>query len=151
MQWEINDLKRKLRHAQRRQSHLNLDLPFNDESDDDYRQRSRTSPSEIFSHEEEHYQRRKHRGPSPRGLGHDAMSKALDQLSKSPFTRRINGLHSLSDSSSQPSPFITAIQTPWSRWASSTKGWMSTLKTRRWCVRFSYPAWDQWRWGGSMA
>nr|XP_023883735.1 uncharacterized protein LOC111996031 [Quercus suber] len=66
-------------------------MPSNDESDDDYRQRSRTPPSETFSHEEEHYQRRKHKSPSPRGLGNDAMSKALDQLSKSPFTRQIKG------------------------------------------------------------
>ena len=68
MQREINDLKRKLCHAQQRRSHPNPDLPSNDESDDDYRQRSRTPPSEIFSHEEEHYQRRKRRSPSPRGL-----------------------------------------------------------------------------------
>ena len=55
MQREINNLKRKLCHAQRRRSHPNPDLPSNDESDDDYRQRSRTPQSEIFSHEEEHY------------------------------------------------------------------------------------------------
>ena len=91
MQREINDLKRKLCHAQRRQSHLNPDLPFDDESDDDYRQRSRTPPSETFSYEEKHYQRRKRRSPSLRGLGHDATTRALDQLSKSPFTRRIKG------------------------------------------------------------
>ena len=48
----------------------------------------RTLPSET-SHEEEHYQRRKHRSLSPKGLGHNVMSRALDQLSKSPFTRRI--------------------------------------------------------------
>ena len=85
-------MKRKLCHAQRRQSHPNPDLPSDDESDDDYRQRSRTPLSKNFSHEEEHYQRRKRRTPSPRGLGHDAMSRALDQLSKSPFTRRIEGV-----------------------------------------------------------
>ena len=78
MQREINDLKRKLRHAQRRRSHPNPNLPSDDESDDDYRQGSRTAPSETFSHEEEHYQRRKHKSPSLRGLGHDAMSRALD-------------------------------------------------------------------------
>ena len=92
MQREINDLKRKLQHAQRRRSHPNPNLPSDDESDDDYRQGSRTPPSETFSHEEEHYQRRKHKSPSLRGLGHDAMSRALDQLSKSPFTRRIEGV-----------------------------------------------------------
>ena len=91
MQREINDLKRKLHHAQRRRSHPNPDLPSDDESDDDYRQRSITPPSETFSHEKEHYQRRRCRSPSPWGLGHDAMSRALDQLSKSPFTCRIEG------------------------------------------------------------
>ena len=91
MQQEINDLKRKLRHARRRRSHPNPDLPSDDESDDDYRQRSRTPPSETFAHKEEHYQRRKHRSPPPKGLGHDAMSRALDQLFKSPFTHRIEG------------------------------------------------------------
>ena len=64
-------------------------MPSDDESDDDYRQRSRTPQSKTFSHKEEHYQRRKCKNPSPKGLGHDAMSKALDQLSKSPFTPRI--------------------------------------------------------------
>nr|XP_023920092.1 uncharacterized protein LOC112031628 [Quercus suber] len=66
-------------------------MPFDDESDGDYRQRSRTPPSETFSHEDEHYRKRKRKSPSPRGLGYDAMSRALDQLSKSPFTRHIEG------------------------------------------------------------
>ena len=78
MQREINNLKRKLRHAQRRQSHSSPDMPSDDESDNDYRQRSRTPPSETFSHEEGHYRRRKRKSPSPRGLGNNAMSKALD-------------------------------------------------------------------------
>ena len=67
------------------------DTPIDDKNDDDYKQRSRTPPSETFSHEEEHHQKRKHRSPSPRGMGHDAMSRALDQLSKSPFTCCIKG------------------------------------------------------------
>ena len=78
LQREINDLKRKLRHAQRRQSYPSPNMPHDDENDDDYRQRSRTPSSETFSYEEERYQRRKCRSPSPRGLGHDAMSRALD-------------------------------------------------------------------------
>ena len=84
-------MKRKLCHAQRRQSYLNPNLPSDDESDDDYRQRSRIPPSETFSHEEGHYRRPKRKSPSPRGLGNNAMSRALDQLSKSPFTRHIEG------------------------------------------------------------
>nr|XP_023891551.1 uncharacterized protein LOC112003576 [Quercus suber] len=89
MQREIDDLKRKLRHAQQGWSEPSLDLPSDDESDDEYRQRSRTPPSETFSHEKERYQRRKRDSPTPRGLESDAMSKTLDRLSKSPFTRRI--------------------------------------------------------------
>ena len=95
MQREINNLKRKLRHAQRRQSHPSPDMPHDDEDDDDYSQRSRTPLSETFFHKDESYQRRKHRSPSPRGLGHDAMSRALDQLSKSPFTHHIEGATTL--------------------------------------------------------
>ena len=89
MQQEIDDLKRKLHHAQRRRSHSRPDIPFDNENDDDYRRRSRTPPSETFSHEEEHYRRRKRKSPSPRGLGNNAMSRVLDQLSKSPFTCHI--------------------------------------------------------------
>ncbi|XP_065628101.1 uncharacterized protein LOC136066944 [Quercus suber] len=89
MQREIDDLKRKLRHAQRRRSEPSLDLPSDDENDDDYRQRSTTPLSETFSHEDERYQRRRRGSPTPRGLGSDVMSRALDQLSRSPFTRRI--------------------------------------------------------------
>nr|POE73400.1 hypothetical protein CFP56_08705 [Quercus suber] len=91
MQQEIDDLMWRLRHVQRRRSQPSPDLPFDDENDDDYRQRSRTLLSETFSHEEEHYWKRKRKSPSPRGLGYDAMSRALDQLSKSPFTRHIEG------------------------------------------------------------
>ena len=91
MQWEINDLERRLCFAQRRQSPPDTNTPLDDENDDNYRQRSRTPLSETFSHEEERHQRRKRRSPSPRGLGKNAMSRALDQLSKSPFTRCIEG------------------------------------------------------------
>ncbi|XP_023911343.1 uncharacterized protein LOC112022957 [Quercus suber] len=66
-------------------------MPSSDEGDNDYRPRSRTPPSETFSHEEEYYRRHKHKSPSPRGMRNDAMSRALDQLSKSPFTRYIEG------------------------------------------------------------
>ena len=33
----------------------------------------------------------KHKSQPRKGLGHDAMNKALDQISKSPFTRKIEG------------------------------------------------------------
>ena len=66
-------------------------ISSNDEENGNYKQRSRTPPSETFSYEDKHHYRRKHKGPSSRGLGNDAMSKALDQISKLPFTRRIEG------------------------------------------------------------
>ena len=69
LQQEIDDLKKKLRRTQR----------------------SRTPPSETFSHEEEHHHKHRHKSPSPKGLGNDAMSKALDRISKSPFTCKIEG------------------------------------------------------------
>ena len=42
MQQEIDDLKKKLRHAQRRQSPSNSDISFNDKEDGNYRQRNLT-------------------------------------------------------------------------------------------------------------
>ena len=89
MQQEINDLKRKLRRTQKRWSPSSTDISSGDEEDDNYRRRSRTSLSETFSYEDEHHRRWKHKGPSSRGLGNDVMRKALDQISKSPFTRKI--------------------------------------------------------------
>ena len=54
MQREIDDLKRKLRRAQWKQSPPNSDVSSNDEEDTIYRQWSRTPPSESFSCEEKH-------------------------------------------------------------------------------------------------
>ena len=91
MQQEIDDLKKELRRAQRRRSPSSFDISSNDEEDKNYRQRSITPLSETFSYEDKHHHRRKHKGPSSRGLGNDVMSKAIDQISKSPFTRKIEG------------------------------------------------------------
>ena len=49
MQREINDLKRRLRRAQWKQSLPSSDVSSNDEENTIYRQRSRTPPSESFS------------------------------------------------------------------------------------------------------
>ena len=86
MQREIDDLKRQLHRAQRKQSPPSSDVSSNDEEDTIYRQRLRTPPSESFSCEEEHLHKRKRRSPSRRGIGTDVMKKALSQISKSPFT-----------------------------------------------------------------
>ena len=49
MQREIDDLKRQLRRAQRKQSPSSSDVSFNDEEDTSYRQQLGTPPSESFS------------------------------------------------------------------------------------------------------
>ena len=90
LQQEIDDLKKKLRHAQRRRSSFGSNTSFNEEGDD-YRQSSRTPPSETFSHEEEYHHKRRHKSPPRKGLGNNAMNEALDRISKSPFTRKIEG------------------------------------------------------------
>ena len=69
-------------------------LPNSDDSpkgekDASYKQRLRTPPNESFSYDEEHHHKRRYKSPPRRGLGNDAMSKALNQISKSLFTRKI--------------------------------------------------------------
>ena len=81
----------KLCRAQRKRSPSISDTSFNDEGNDNYRQRSRTPLSETFSYEEEHHHKRRHKSLSRKGLVNDVMSKALDRISKSPFTRKIEG------------------------------------------------------------
>ena len=78
IQREIDDLKRKLRRAQQRRSPSSSDTSSNDEEDVSYRQRSRTPPSETFSYEKELCPKRRYESPSSKGLGNDAMNKALD-------------------------------------------------------------------------
>ena len=89
LQREIEDLKRKLRRAQRKQTPSSSDVSSNDEGDASYRERSETPPSESYSYEEEHSHKRKRKSPSGRGVGTKVMKKALSQISKSPFTRGI--------------------------------------------------------------
>ena len=91
MQQEIDDLKRKLRRAQRRQSRSSSDTSSNEEEDVSYRRKSRTPPSETFSYEKESRPEQRCKGPSGKGLGNDAMNKALHQVSKSPFAHRVEG------------------------------------------------------------
>ena len=56
-----------------------------------YRRRLRTPLSETFSCEKESRPVRKYESPSSKGLGNDTMNRALDQISRSPFTYRIEG------------------------------------------------------------
>ena len=48
LQQEIDDLKKKLRRAQRKRSPSGSDTSSNNEGDNNYRQRLRTPPSETF-------------------------------------------------------------------------------------------------------
>ena len=91
MQREIDNLKKKLRHTQRKQTPSSFDISSNDKEDASYKQRSRTPPSESLSYDEEHHHKRRYKSPPRKGLRNDAMSKALNQISKSPFMRKIEG------------------------------------------------------------
>ena len=57
MQLEIDDLKKQLRRAQRKQSPPSSDVSSNDEEDTNYRQQSGTPPSESLSCKEERFTR----------------------------------------------------------------------------------------------
>ena len=48
-----------------------------------------TAPSESFSCDKDHHYEHKNKSPSRKGLGNDALSRALNQISKSHFTHRI--------------------------------------------------------------
>ena len=91
MQLEIGHLKKKLCHARRKRTVSNSNVSFDDREDASYRRRSRTPPGESFFYDEEHYYKRAYKSPPRKGLENDAMSKALNQISKSPFTHKIEG------------------------------------------------------------
>ena len=61
LQREIDDLKKRLHRAQRKQTPSNSDVSSNDDENASYRQRSGTPPSESYSCEEE-YSRKRRRG-----------------------------------------------------------------------------------------
>ena len=89
IQREINELKRELRHARRRHSPPNSESSSEETDGASYRRRSRTPPNKTFSYEEKHHHRHRHKSLPCKGLGNDAMNKALSQVSKSPFTWNI--------------------------------------------------------------
>ena len=91
MQLEIDNLKNKLRHAQQKRTPSSSNMSSNNEENDNYKQRSRTPPSETFSYDEKRHHKHRYKSPPRKGLGNDAMSKALNQISKSRFTRKIEG------------------------------------------------------------
>ena len=89
MQLEINCLRKRLCRERRRRTPSDSDLSSNDDRDGSYRPKSRTLPNESFSCDEDHHYERKNKSPSRKSLGNDALSKVLNQISKSPFTHRI--------------------------------------------------------------
>ena len=89
LQREIDDLKKRLRRAQRKQTPSSSDVSSNDDEDASYRKRSETPPSESYFCEEEHSRKKRPRSPSGRGVGINVMKKALSQISESPFTQEI--------------------------------------------------------------
>ena len=90
MQLEIDCLRRRLRHDQRKRTPSNSNIS-SDDGDGSYRLRSRTPPSESFSCDEDYHHKCRNRSSSCKGLGNDAMSRALNQISRSSFTRKIEG------------------------------------------------------------
>ena len=86
LQREIDDLKKKLRRAQWKQTPSSSNVSSNDDGDSSYRKRSETPPSESYSCEEEHSRKRRRKSSSGRGVGTNVMKKALSQISKSSFT-----------------------------------------------------------------
>ena len=91
MQLEIDHLKRKLHHERRRRTPSISDFSSNDEKDDSYRRRSRTPPNKSFLYDEDYHHERRNGSSSSKVLGNDVISRALNQISKSPFTRKIKG------------------------------------------------------------
>ena len=89
MQHEIDELKKELRRARQRRSSPNSELSSEETDDATYRRRSRTPPSKTFSYDEEYRHRRRNKNPPHKGLGNNAMNKALSQVAKSHFMRNI--------------------------------------------------------------
>ena len=91
MQLEIDHLRRRLRRKRQRRTPSNSDFSSNDDRDGSYRPRSRTLPNKSFSCDEDSHHERRNKGSPCEGLGNDAISKALNQISRLPFTRKIEG------------------------------------------------------------
>ena len=89
LQLEIDNLKRKLHHERRKQTPFNSNSSSDAEKDGSYRHRSRTPLSKSFSYDEDRHLERRNKSSFSKSGGNDAMSRALNQISRSPFTRRV--------------------------------------------------------------
>ena len=91
MQLEIDRFHRKLRCEPQRRTPSDSN-PFSDDNrDGSYRSKSRTPPSESYLYDEDRHYKRRSKRPSRKGTSNDAMSRALNQIFKLPFARRIEG------------------------------------------------------------
>ena len=91
MQLKIDRLRERLCREQRRRTYSDSNPSSDDEGDGSYKLRSRTPSSESFSYDEDHRYKRRSKSPPRKGMGNDVMSRALNQISKSLFTCRIEG------------------------------------------------------------
>ena len=121
MQLEIDCLWRRLCHERRRKTPSSSDPSFDNDGDESYRPRLRTPHSESFLYDKDCRHKCRNKSPSHKSLGSNAMSRALHQISKSPFTHRIEGGNFLSSLLSQHSLCIMAKQTLWNMLATSIR------------------------------
>ena len=139
MQKEIDHLKRSLHHERRKRAPSNSNFSSDGEKDGNYRHRSRTPPSESFSYDEDYHHEHINENSSSVGLGNDAMSKALNQIFRSPFTPGLRERDFLGSSLSPHSLCTMVEQTLWSMSTTSIKGWLYTPRMRPCCARYSHP------------
>ena len=91
MQREIDGLRRRLCCERWIRTPSNFDDSFDGDRDGSYKPRSRTPPNESFLCDEDYHHECRNRSLSSKGLGNDVMSRALNQISRSPFMLRIQG------------------------------------------------------------
>ena len=77
IQLEIDHLRKKLRRKQRKRTPLSSEPSSNNDRDDSYRPGSRTPLNESFSCDEDRHYTWRSKSPSHKGLGNDAISRAL--------------------------------------------------------------------------
>ena len=78
MQLEINRLRRRLCRERRIRTPSDSDPSSDDDRDGSYRPKSRTPPSDFFSYDRDRHYKQRSKSPSCKGLGNDAMSRALN-------------------------------------------------------------------------
>ena len=91
MQLEIDRLHRRLRRKRHRRTPSSSDPSSDDDNDNSYHSKSRTPPNDSFSCDQDRHYRLRKESLSRQDLVNDAMGRALNQISKSPFTRKIEG------------------------------------------------------------